>query len=101
MRSAPTHYHVQVPIIEMKFNYDNVYNILRSEVVDYNKCNSVWISRVVRDVPIKRAFVRKVGMSLFCFFFHLFFFPAILLFFTYFAQYFARIFSILLSISKN
>ena len=30
-----------------------------SEVVDYNKCNSVWISRVVRDVPIKLAFVWK------------------------------------------
>ena len=34
-------------------------------------------------------------------FFHLFFFPAIVLFFTYFAQYFALNFSILLSISKN
>ena len=39
-------------------------------------------------------------MSLFCFFSHVFFFPAILLFFTYFAQYFARNFSVLLSISK-
>ena len=30
------------------------------EVVDYNRqCNSVWISRVVRDVPILLAFVRK------------------------------------------
>ena len=35
-------------------------------------------------------------------FFYLFFFPAILLFFTYFAQYFARNLSILLiAISKN
>ena len=38
-------------------------------------------------------------MSHICFFFHLFFFPAILLFFTYFAQYFALNFSILLKIN--
>ena len=31
----------------------------------------------------------KVGMSLFCFFSHLFFFPVILLFSTYFSEYFA------------
>ena len=31
----------------------------------------------------------QLGMSLFCFFSHLFFFPAILLFSTYFSQYFA------------
>ena len=30
-----------------------------------------------------------LGMSLFCFFSHLFFFPAILLFSTYFSEYFA------------
>ena len=32
----------------------------------------------------------RVGTSLFCFFFYLFFFPAILLFFTYYAPYFAQ-----------
>ena len=31
----------------------------------------------------------ELGMSLFCFFSHLFFFPAILLFSTYFSEYFA------------
>ena len=31
-----------------------------------------------------------LGTSLFCFFFYLFFFPAILLFFTYYAPYFAQ-----------
>ena len=31
-----------------------------------------------------------IGMSLFCFYFHLFFFLAILLFLAYYAQYFAR-----------
>ena len=31
-----------------------------------------------------------LGMSLFCFYFHLFFFLAILLFLAYYAQYFAR-----------
>ena len=34
--------------------------------------------------------VYGVGMSLFCFYFHLFFFLAILLFLAYYAQYFAR-----------
>ena len=34
--------------------------------------------------------VLRVGTSLFCFFSHLFFFPAILLFFTYYAPYLAQ-----------
>ena len=34
-------------------------------------------------------FDRRLGMSLFCFFSHLFFFPAILLFSTYSSEYFA------------
>ena len=33
---------------------------------------------------------RYIGMSLFCFYFHLFFFLAILLFLDYYAQYFAQ-----------
>ena len=32
----------------------------------------------------------SLGMSLFCFYFHLFFFLAILLFLAYYAQYFVR-----------
>ena len=39
-----------------------------------------------------------IGMSLFCFFCHLFFFLAILFFLTYYAQYFARSFNILLKV---
>jgi len=38
-----------------------------------------------------------IGMRRFCFFFHLFFFPAILFFLAYFAQYFAQKFPILLT----
>ena len=32
----------------------------------------------------------SLGMSLFCFYFHLFFFLAVLLFLAYYAQYFAQ-----------
>ena len=39
-----------------------------------------------------------LGMRLFCFFSHLFFFLAILFFLTYYAQYFARSFNILLKV---
>ena len=40
----------------------------------------------------------KLGMRLFCFFSHIFFFLAILFFLTYYAQYFARSFNILLKV---
>ena len=42
-----------------------------------------------------------LGMSLFCFFSYLFFFPAILLFSTYFSEYFARNLCVLLNGNKH
>ena len=42
----------------------------------------------------------SLGTSLFCFFSHLFFFPAILFLITYYAQYFAQNLPILLSINR-
>ena len=49
-------------------------------------------------VVIDSGYTLKLGMSLFCFYFHLCFFLAILLFLAYYAQYFARSYSILLKV---
>ena len=49
------------------------------------------------SIKVYAYIIMLLGTSLFCFFFHLFFFPAILLFFTYYAPYFAQELYILLS----
>ena len=53
------------------------------------------------DIQNSSICILQLGMSLFCFFSHLFFFLAILFFLTYYAQYFARNFNILLKVQLS